>query len=114
MFKIIVAAVLVLGGLLSVQAITKTRVVARAATAYTQTREQAQLEYQLGERYGELPGEVARFSAQQIAREYTLGERYGETPSTARREYFLGERYGQTPAMIDREAFLGERYGVTP
>ena len=57
-------------------------------------------EYELGERYGQLPEKLAQFSAEQIRREYLLGERYGVTPqqdvsNNALREYWLGERYGQ-------------------
>jgi len=69
---------------------------------HLQTKERALREYQLGERYGEIPSHVAQFSAVQIHREYILGERYGVTPQgyaeqQALREYWLGEKYGQTP-----------------
>ena len=36
-------------------------------------------EYQLGERYGELPQDVA---SEKAARKYWLGERYGQLPNT--------------------------------
>ena len=59
-------------------------------------------EYELGERYGQLPQNSVHLSVEQIEREYILGERYGVTPQgyaeqQALREYWLGEKYGQTP-----------------
>jgi hypothetical protein len=67
-----------------------------------ESKEQALREYQLGERYGVLPQNIALFSADQIHRDYILGEKYGVTPQEyareqALREYWLGERYGQAP-----------------
>ena len=69
---------------------------------FTQSKKEALREFQLGERYGELPENIGGFSPEQIQREYELGERYGETPARFSaeqiwREYWLGERYGQTP-----------------
>jgi|GEM_PF-1512769 len=74
----------------------------RHAPSLPSSTEQALRDYQLGERYGELPQNVALFSAEQIRRELLMGERYGITPQgyaekNALREYWLGERYGQTP-----------------
>jgi hypothetical protein len=45
---------------------------------YSESKEDALHEYQLGERYGVLP--QYRWSAEQIHREYILGERYGVMP----------------------------------
>jgi hypothetical protein len=99
LFNLIAAAVFVVIVSLAVQRTFATKaIVPNSNSAYTESREQALREVQLGERYGELP----LFSAEQIRREYILGERYGETPQEyaldqALREYWLGERYGQTP-----------------
>jgi len=72
------------------------------------------------------PERTYQESTDQILRDYDLGERYGEMPqNTAEQilhEYLLGERYGETPESITgfsaqqtlREYWLGERYGVTP
>ena len=73
-----------------------------ANSSFTQSKEQAVRESQLGERYGELPANIGGFSPEQIRREYFLGELYGVTPQgyakqQALREAWLGERYGQTP-----------------
>ena len=102
-------------------------VVTGADSSFTQSKEDALREVQLGERYGELPGYIDGFSPEQIQREFDLGERYGETPQLIaqfsaeqlRREYILGERYGVTPQgyaqqQALREYWLGERYGQTP
>jgi len=77
-------------------------VAADAENSFTQSEEGAIREYELGDRYGELPGYIDGFSPEQIQREYILGERYGVIPQgyaqqLALREYWLGERYGQTP-----------------
>jgi hypothetical protein len=103
LFNLILAAVLVVVLALAVQQAFATKaIVQEAGGIYTESKEQALREFQLGERYGELPPHVAEFSAEQIRREYFLGERYGVTPQgyaeqQALREYWLGERYGQTP-----------------
>lgn len=73
--------------------------------SYSESNDQTLREYQLGERYGEMPSNSARFTEEQSLREYYLGERYGETPQDSSR--FSAEQ------ML-REYILGERYGVTP
>jgi hypothetical protein len=81
LFNLIVAAVLVVVVALAVQQAFATKAIApETNNLYTQSKEQALREYQLGERYGLLPEHVARFSAEQIKREYILGERYGVLP----------------------------------
>ena len=103
LFNLIVAAVVMVVVALAVQQAFATKaIVPNSNSAYTESKEQALREYQRGERYGEIPSHVAKFSAEQIRREYILGERYGVTPQQyahdqALREYWLGERYGQTP-----------------
>jgi hypothetical protein len=78
LFNLIVAAVLVVVVALVVQQAFATKAIApETNNPYTQSKEQALRESQLGERYGVLPEDVARFSAEQINREYILGERYG-------------------------------------
>lgn len=88
--------------LLTVIAVTVQAALPAVGSTYQQSKEEAQREYELGERYGQIPPLVVQFSAEEIAREYLLGERYGVTPQDyameqALREYWLGERYGQTP-----------------
>jgi hypothetical protein len=103
LFNLIIAAIGMVVVVLTVQQAFATKAIAPETTkVYTESREQALREYQLGERYGELPPHVTQFSAEQLHREYILGERYGVTPQgyvqqQALREYWLGERYGQTP-----------------
>ena len=103
LFNLIIAAVFIVIVALGIQQVFATKaIVPETGGVYTESNEQALREAQLGERYGELPSHVARFSAEQIHREYILGERYGVTPQgyaheQALREYWLGERYGQTP-----------------
>ncbi len=97
LFNLFVAIALV-----SVLALTAQAAFSQMNATYRESQEQAQREYELGERYGETPLHFAEFSADQIRREYVLGERYGVTPQEydqqqALREYWLGERYGQTP-----------------
>jgi hypothetical protein len=103
LFNLTVMAVLVAVGVLAIQQVFVTKaIIPETGGVYTESNEQALREYQLGERYGDLPPHVAQFSAEQVQREYILGERYGVTPQEyiheqALREYWLGERYGQTP-----------------
>ena len=103
LFNLIIAAVFIVIVALGIQQVLATKaIVPETGGVYTESNEQALREAQLGERYGELPSHVARFSAEQIHREYILGERYGVTPQgyaheQALREYWLGECYGQTP-----------------
>ena len=103
LFNLIVAAVLGVVVALVVQQVFATKaIVPEPGGVYTESNEQALHEFQLGERYGESPANVALFSDEQIHREYILGERYGITPQgfaeqQALRQYWLGERYGQTP-----------------
>jgi hypothetical protein len=103
LFNLIMAALLVVViALAAQQAFATKAIVSDGNNVYTESKEQAFREVQLGERYGEIPSHVAKFSAEQIRREFILGERYGVTPQQyardqARREYWLGERYGQTP-----------------
>ena len=99
MKKIFVPTVI---ALVAVIALTAQAAFSQMNSTYRESKEQAQREYELGERYGETRPHVAQFSAEQIRREYILGERYGVTPQEyaqqqALREYWLGERYGQTP-----------------
>ena len=100
LFNLILAAVVVA---LAIQQVIATKaILPETAGVYTESKEEALREFQLGERYGETPSHVAEFSAEQIHREYILGERYGVIPQgyakqQALREYWLGERYGQTP-----------------
>jgi len=113
-FVVIVLAVVI--------ALTAQAALSQMDLTYRESKEQVQQEYELGERYGELPSNSVQFTEEQSLREYQLGERYGETPQNSSRfsaeqmlrEYILGERYGQTPSSVDREYWLGERYGVTP
>jgi hypothetical protein len=103
LFNLIVAAVLIVIVALGIQQVLATKaIVPETGGVYTESKEQALREYRLGERYGEMPALIAKFSPEQIQREYFLGERYGVTPQAyteeqALREYWLGERYGQTP-----------------
>jgi hypothetical protein len=103
LFNLIVAAVLLAAVALVLQQGFATKaIVPETRGVYTESKEQALREYRLGERYGEIPALIAKFSAEQIRREYILGERYGLTPQgyaeqQALREYWLAERYGQTP-----------------
>ena len=97
LFNLIIAIALV-----AVIALTAQAAFSQMDSTYRESKEQAQREYELGERYGEIPQHIAQFSAEQIRREYILGEKYGVTPQEyaeqqALREYWLGERYGQTP-----------------
>ena len=97
MFNLFVAIALV-----AIIALTTQAAFSQMSSTYQESPEQAQQEYDLGERYGELPGYIDGFSPEQIQREYVLGERYGEMPQgyaeqQALREYWLGERYGVTP-----------------
>jgi hypothetical protein len=81
LFNLIVAAILVVVVALAAQQAFATKAIApETNNHYTQSKEQALHEYQLGERYGVLPEHVARSSAEQIHREYILGERYGVIP----------------------------------
>jgi hypothetical protein len=81
LFNLIVAAILVVVVALAAQQAFATKAIApETNNHYTQSKEQALREYQLGERYGALPEHVARSSAEQIHREYILGERYGVIP----------------------------------
>ncbi len=101
-----------------------TAILADTKRTYIESNEQALRDYQLGERYGEIPSYIAEFSAEQIRRAYLLGERYGVTPDNQSKEqalleYQSGERYGETPQeyaykQILREYWLGERYGQIP
>ena len=100
-FNLIVSAVLVVIVALAIQQAFATQAIT-PNVKYSESKEQALREYRLGERYGEMPALIAKFSAEQIRREYFLVERYGVTPQgyteqQALREYWLGERYGQTP-----------------
>ena len=103
LFNLIISAVVVvLVALIAQQAFATKAIVPEPGGVYTESNEQALHEFQLGERYGESPPNVAPFSDGQIHREYILGERYGVTPQgfaeqQALRQYWLGERYGQTP-----------------
>lgn len=103
LFNLIVVAALVVVVALAIQQVFGTKaIIPETGGVYTESNAQVLREYQLGERYGELPAQVAQFSVEQIRREYILGERYGVTPQgyaeqQALREYWLGERYGQTP-----------------
>jgi hypothetical protein len=81
LFNLIVAAVLVVVVALAVQQAFATKAIApETDNVYFESKEEALRESQLGEHYGVLPEDVARFSAEQINREYILGERYGVTP----------------------------------
>ena len=98
--KIVVAIIVVAVALVTASMIDA----GSTSVSVVESREQALREYQLGERYGEIPQNAAQFSAAQMRREYILGERYGVTPQKytyelALREYWLGERYGQTPIV---------------
>ena len=103
LFNLIIAAVVVVVVMLAAQQVFATKaILPNTNNAYTESKEQAFREVQLGERYGEMPDLVAQLSAAQIKREYILGERYGVTPQgyaeqQILREYWLGERYGETP-----------------
>ena len=125
LFNLSIAAVFVVVVALEVQQAFVTKaIVPLTSGVYTQSKEQALREYELGERYGETPVHVAIFGPEQIRRDHFLGDRYGETPQEyaseqTLREYWLGERYGVTPQeyseqQILREYWLGERYGQTP
>jgi hypothetical protein len=125
LFNLILAAVfVVIVAIVVQQAFATKAIVSEGNNVYTESKEQALREVQLGERYGETPARVAQFSPKQIRRDHILGERYGETPQEyageqTLREYWLGERYGVTPEeyneqQILREYWLGERYGQTP
>ena len=97
LFNLFVAIALV-----AVIALTAQAAFSQMDSTYRESKEQTQREYELGERYGEIPQHITQFSAEQIRREYILGERYGVTPQESARkqtlrEYWLGERYGQTP-----------------
>lgn len=80
-------------------------VVTSAKSTFSETKDEALRESQLGDRYGELPGYIDGFGPEQIQREYELGERYGATPHRIA---------GLSAEQIWREYWLGERYGVTP
>ena len=80
LFNMIVAAVLVAIVAFALQQAFATQAIApETDNVYSESKEQALREDQLGERYGVLP-QNALFSAEQIHREYILGERYGVTP----------------------------------
>ena len=104
LFNLIVAAVIVAVVALAVQQAFATKaIVPETGGTYTESSEEAFHEYQLGERYGEIPLHVVGFTNEQVRREYILSERYGGTPQQyarqqALREDRLGERYGQTPS----------------
>jgi len=88
--------------LVAVITLTAQAALSQLDSTHRESKEQAQREYELGERYGETSSDVVQFSAEQIRLEYLLGERYGVTPQgyarqQTLREYWLGERYGQTP-----------------
>ena len=103
LFNLILAAAIVVVVALGIQQVITTKaILPETGGVYTESKEEALREFQLGERYGETPSHVAEFSAEQIHREFILGERYGVTPQSELqtqilREYWLGERYGQTP-----------------
>lgn len=103
LFNLIVAALfIVVVALVTRQALATRANAPDANSVYTESKEPALREFQLGERYGQLPAHAVLWSAEQIRREYFLGERYGVTlqeyaEQQALREYWLGERYGQTP-----------------
>jgi hypothetical protein len=81
LFNLIVAAVFVVVVVLAAQQAFASKAIApETDNVYSESKEDALGEYQLGERYGVLPEHVARFSAEQINREYILGERYGVMP----------------------------------
>ena len=81
LFNLLVAAVLVAVVALAIQQAFATKAIApEAHNIYSQSKEEALRDYQLGERYGVLPEQIARFSPEQLHREYILGERYGVMP----------------------------------
>ena len=81
LFNLIVVAVLVVVVALAVQQAFATKAIApETDNIYSESKEDALRDYQLGERYGVLPEQIARFSPEQLHREYILGERYGVMP----------------------------------
>ena len=90
LFNLIVAALVVVIVALAVQQAFATKAIApETDNVYSESKGEAPREYQLGERYGALPEDVTRFSAEQINREYILGERYGVVPQ----QYTLSQSY---------------------
>ena len=82
LFNLIVAAVLVVVVALVVQQAFTTKAIApETHSIYSQSKEDALRDHQLGERYGVLPDQLAELILEQkIHREYILGERYGVMP----------------------------------
>lgn len=82
LFNLIVAAVVVVIVSLAVQQAFATKAIApETQNSYSQSKEVTVREYQLGERYGALPDQIAALTLEQkIHREYILGERYGVMP----------------------------------
>ena len=90
LFNMIVAALVVVIVALAVQQAFATKAISpETDNVYSESKGEAPREYQLGERYGALPEDVTRFSAEQINREYILGERYGVVPQ----QYTLSKSY---------------------
>jgi|RhiMetdeSRZDD1v2_1073273.scaffolds.fasta_scaffold248401_1 hypothetical protein len=87
LFNLIVAAVLIVVIALAVQQAFATKAIApETSGVYSESKEEALREVQLGERYGVLPDQIAWLIAEQkIHREYILGERYGVTPQQSPR-----------------------------
>ena len=82
LFNMIVATVLVVVVALAIQQAFATKAIApETGSVYSESKEDALREVQLGERYGVLPDQIALLIAEQkIHREYILGERYGVLP----------------------------------
>jgi Tfp pilus assembly protein PilV len=105
LFKVTLAVVLVIVGLLALQPFAKATVASTANQADGQSRAQALLNYNLSERYGDVPQALLNSAAEQAAHEYRMHEWYGDVPQAllqsaaeqAAHEYRMRERYGETP-----------------
>src|SRR5262245_44223095 len=102
LFNLIVTALLmVVVSLVPQQARATRAIVPDTNSGYTQSREQALREVQLGERDGEIPENPLSFSAEQIRREYFLGERYGQIPEDFAQRHWTELGLSRSPDSTD-------------
>jgi hypothetical protein len=105
MFKITVAVVLVIVGLLALQPFAKHSLASNTQQANSASQAEALRQYNLSERYGDVPKSPPGAAAERAAHEYRMHEAYGDVPpsplaSTAEQAahwYRMNEWYGDAP-----------------
>jgi hypothetical protein len=108
LFKVTIVVVLVVVGLLVLQPFAKASEAPNANPAASQSDQQAQHEYRLTERYGEVPQSLVLSNADQAAHDYRMTEWYGDIPQAlvlsaaeqAAHAFRMTEWYGDIPQAL--------------